>query len=690
MEVKNVSESSVSDAKLSRSERKKLKKQRMERDIETRNGESLDKATCLGTEDVDLGAEQSSRSRKKRKRKENSFVESSGLKEEPNSLMNDSVSGRDSNVQTPGNNVSESPLKGQSADSERKRKRKKKKSKMATSVEVDNSLVDEKNKSDSHLEPGLEGAQLNEQTVQAESKRKKKKKGKGKKTTLNVMEDEDISSKSNGKDSNEVENESRCTEPQIINEKNIRKEDPISISETVESKNTNKISLITYKQSDFSGIQNPHVDGNIVMPETEVIEKSKKVKTHHKKKKKSSNLLGDGLEHVQENGPIQISVEHREKEPTIGRSENGSGEVPVGHAVPAQASGEALGNNIGIESDLKGRKRKKRKKSKDVEKETKMEEVNPSPLNLAVAKDDVTLAANVCPSNLSVTKDDVIRTANVSPSNLADTKDNVTLAANASPSNLAVVKDNATLTTNVKENNFSLTLYSSFQRKSVCHPRKKLLVLDLNGILVDVVQQPKRKPNTRVDGKGVFIRPFCVEFLEFCFKTFNVGIWSSRVNRNMTKMIGLLLRRQWKRELFFCWDRKLCTITKFKTLENEEKPLVLKELRKLWDRCLPELPWRKGDYDESNTLLLDDSPYKALRNPANTGIFPYPYQYTDANDHSLAPGGDIRDYLERIAVAENVQKFVEQNPFGQQAITEADPHWEFYSQVIKDLRLHAG
>ncbi|KAG4191062.1 hypothetical protein ERO13_A07G067700v2 [Gossypium hirsutum] len=641
MEVKNVSESSVSDAKLSRSERKKLKKQRMERDIETRDGESLDKATCLGTEDVDLGAEQSSRSRKKRKRKENSFLESSGLKEEPNWLMNDTVSGRDSNVQTPENNVSESPLKGQSADSERKRKRKKKKSKMATSVEVDNSLVDEKNKSDSHLESGLEGAQLNEQTVQLESKRKKKKKGKGKKTTLNVMEDEDISSKSNGKDSNEVEN---------------------------------------------GRIQNPRVDGDIVMPETEVIEKSKKVKTHHKKKK-SCNLLGDGLEHVQEIGPIQISVEHREKEPTIGCSENGSGEVPVGHAMPAQASEEALGNNIGIESDLKGRKRKK---SKDVEKETKMEEVNPSPLNLAVAKDDVTLAANVCPSSLSVTKDDVIRTANVSPSNLADTKDNVTLAANASPSNLAVVKDNATLTTNVKENNFSQTLHSSFQRKSVWRPRKKLLVLDLNGILVDVVQQPNRKPNTRVDGKGVFIRPFCVEFLEFCFKTFNVGIWSSRVNRNMTKMIGFLLRKQWKRKLFFCWDRKLCTITKFKTLENEEKPLVLKELRKLWDRCLPELPWRKGDYDESNTLLLDDSPYKALRNPANTGIFPYPYQYTDADDHSLAPGGDIRDYLERIAVAENVQKFVEQNPFGQQAITEADPHWEFYSQVIKDVRLHAG
>lgn len=57
--------------------------------------------------------------------------------------------------------------------------------------------------------------------------------------------------------------------------------------------------------------------------------------------------------------------------------------------------------------------------------------------------------------------------------------------------------------------------------------------------------------------------------------------------------------------------------------------------------------------------------------------------------YATAPGGDIRNYLERVAVAENVQKFVEQNPFGQQAITKADPNWAFYSQVIKDLRSHA-
>ncbi|KAE8672328.1 Detected protein of unknown function [Hibiscus syriacus] len=144
-----------------------------------------------------------------------------------------------------------------------------------------------------------------------------------------------------------------------------------------------------------------------------------------------------------------------------------------------------------------------------------------------------------------------------------------------------------------------------------------------------------------------------------------------------------------RRELVFCYGRNLCTITKFKTLENEDKPLVLKELRKLWDRQLPNLPWKKGEYDESNTLLLDDSPYKALRNPANTAVFPDPYQYMDAADCSLAPEGDLRKYLERLAEAENVQQFIEQNPFGQPAITETDPHWDFYSQIIEDKTLQA-
>ncbi|MBA0683258.1 hypothetical protein Goari_024929 [Gossypium aridum] len=51
-------------------------------------------------------------------------------------------------------------------------------------------------------------------------------------------------------------------------------------------------------------------------------------------------------------------------------------------------------------------------------------------------------------------------------------------------------------------------------------------------------------------------------------------------------------------------------------------------------------------------------------------------------DNSLGDGGDLKVYLERLASADNVQNFVEQNPLGQIAITERSQDWGFYSQVI--------
>ncbi|KAF9625625.1 hypothetical protein IFM89_024693 [Coptis chinensis] len=58
------------------------------------------------------------------------------------------------------------------------------------------------------------------------------------------------------------------------------------------------------------------------------------------------------------------------------------------------------------------------------------------------------------------------------------------------------------------------------------------------------------------------------------------------------------------------------------------------------------------------------------------------------NDNSLGPGGDIRMYLEGLATSKNVQKYIEQHPFGQQALTESDPSWPHYLQLINS-RLHA-
>ncbi|KAF9671308.1 hypothetical protein SADUNF_Sadunf12G0033900 [Salix dunnii] len=46
--------------------------------------------------------------------------------------------------------------------------------------------------------------------------------------------------------------------------------------------------------------------------------------------------------------------------------------------------------------------------------------------------------------------------------------------------------------------------------------------------------------------------------------------------------------------------------------ENKNKPIFFKELKKLRDSKFSDLPWSKGQYSSSNTLLADDKPYKAL------------------------------------------------------------------------------
>ncbi|XP_008805156.2 uncharacterized protein LOC103718221 isoform X1 [Phoenix dactylifera] len=215
---------------------------------------------------------------------------------------------------------------------------------------------------------------------------------------------------------------------------------------------------------------------------------------------------------------------------------------------------------------------------------------------------------------------------------------------------------------------------------------KKLLVLDLNGLLADVNSDYRniRKAHKRVGGKAVFKRPFCDDFLKFCFEKFDIGVWSSRKKYNVDALVDFLVGNL-KHNLLFSWDESKCTHTGFKTIENKHKPLVLKELKKLWDKEEQDLPWDKGRYSPSNTLLVDDSPYKALCNPPYTAIFPRPYHFEDVDDNSLGPEGDLHVYLEGLAVADDVQHYIQEHPFGQDAITDTDPSWNFYLQVVETI-----
>ncbi|KAF2299307.1 hypothetical protein GH714_031432 [Hevea brasiliensis] len=84
--------------------------------------------------------------------------------------------------------------------------------------------------------------------------------------------------------------------------------------------------------------------------------------------------------------------------------------------------------------------------------------------------------------------------------------------------------------------------------------------------------------------------------------------------------------------------------------------------------------------------LMGDMKRKLMFCWVHTAIFPYSYQCQDRKDNALGDGGDLRVYLEGLAEADNVQKFVEQHPFGKKPITE-EVHLGFLPEGYEHMSL---
>ena len=206
---------------------------------------------------------------------------------------------------------------------------------------------------------------------------------------------------------------------------------------------------------------------------------------------------------------------------------------------------------------------------------------------------------------------------------------------------------------------------------------KKLLVLDVNGLLVATYHHkhgklPAGPHHAKLGNFYVYMRPSCEEFLKFCFENFVVGIWSSAREHNVNLFVDFIFK-DLKPALAFSWHQQHCTTTKVKHPDNDRKPIFLKELSKLWANLNPE------QFGPSNSLLVDDSPYKALKNPPNTAIFPRSYTADEADDNFL---GVLQKYLEGLRDSLDVQKYVSENPIGEPSITSESPLWSIFSSIV--------
>jgi hypothetical protein len=52
-----------------------------------------------------------------------------------------------------------------------------------------------------------------------------------------------------------------------------------------------------------------------------------------------------------------------------------------------------------------------------------------------------------------------------------------------------------------------------------------------------------------------------------------------------------------------------------KSKESKEKPVFFKEVKKVWEKVE-----KGGPYSASNTLMIDDKPYKAYLNDVNSKL----------------------------------------------------------------------
>ncbi|KAL2623339.1 hypothetical protein R1flu_003544 [Riccia fluitans] len=146
-------------------------------------------------------------------------------------------------------------------------------------------------------------------------------------------------------------------------------------------------------------------------------------------------------------------------------------------------------------------------------------------------------------------------------------------------------------------------------------------------------------PHAIINLLHVYKRGGCTDFMSFCLQNFVVGVWSSNhAFESKSQCTG---------------TDPLHTVE-----ESEKKSRARKDLCNLWDGD-KGLPWRKGAFGPSNTILLDDDPYTNLGNPPHTTI-PLKISVTAPRAEYL---GKLQKYLKLLAYAKDVRELMKQTPF---------------------------
>jgi hypothetical protein len=200
--------------------------------------------------------------------------------------------------------------------------------------------------------------------------------------------------------------------------------------------------------------------------------------------------------------------------------------------------------------------------------------------------------------------------------------------------------------------------------RRLSNPKKLLIVLDLNGTLL--VRSNR--------GSNYTPRPHVDEFLAYCLEHHALIVWSSARLQNVTAMVAQLFTAEQRQKLVKIWSRNELRLGKY----FDAKVQVYKQLTWLWEDSevqasfpMPAtLPFRFEDgwkdslptkWDQSNTVLLDDSVDKAASEPHNL------LQVDEFTKENIGDGEDalgrVLAYIEALKWEADVSAAMRARPF---------------------------
>ncbi|KAL8743577.1 MAG: hypothetical protein Q9190_004092 [Brigantiaea leucoxantha] len=207
--------------------------------------------------------------------------------------------------------------------------------------------------------------------------------------------------------------------------------------------------------------------------------------------------------------------------------------------------------------------------------------------------------------------------------------------------------------------------------KLLTTPQHLLLVLDLNGTLL----------YRRVGSTAYKPRPSLTPFLDYCISNHSVLVWSSASPRNVSSICNRIFTPKQRQRLLGIWARDTLGLS---SGQYTKKVQVYKRLDRIWDdHNLQTFRSQRGQvsrWDQSNTLLIDDSALKASAQPFNAVALPQFVGPGVKPEEGIDVLGRVVAYVEMARRWDNVSSYVKRTPFAMSTSRQ----WDWTSAKILD------